>query len=329
MSWLAWRRRRQILEQNRLIRDYDHRLKQSERFAVIGEMSGSIAHEINQPLATIQNYAQGLLIRSQSASTATSDNQQYLVEKKTVENALQQIVNETTRVAAVIRNIRHWASKPQSEEMSVNIADTYQHCLLLLGEKVADISFWYASDYQQLQLPSLLLDQLLINTMLNAQQQGARHIMLRCQAVDYDNKRWLALHITDDAGGFDEARLAANHLSSQNPVQPHSTKTEGLGLGLMICQRLCKSLNGTISLNNVDVQHELLLIKTLDNHYQQRLRRTLSGKVQLSQTDSSYPWVDTTGAQVSFYLPMSLTSTSANIKGSDTHKTDSSNQAGH
>lgn len=66
MSWLAWRRRQQIVIQNQLIRDYDYKLQQSERFAVIGEMSGAIAHEINQPLATIQNYAQGLLIRSQN-----------------------------------------------------------------------------------------------------------------------------------------------------------------------------------------------------------------------------------------------------------------------
>ena len=66
MSWLAWRRWQKIILQNQLIRDYDQQLRQSERFDVIGEMSGSIAHEINQPLATIQNYAQGLLIRSQS-----------------------------------------------------------------------------------------------------------------------------------------------------------------------------------------------------------------------------------------------------------------------
>src|SRR5690606_30612581 len=59
MSWLAWRRRQKIILQYQLIRDYDQQLRQSERFAVIGEMSGSIAHEINQPLATIQNYAQG------------------------------------------------------------------------------------------------------------------------------------------------------------------------------------------------------------------------------------------------------------------------------
>lgn len=347
MSWLAWRRRRQILEQNRLIREYDHRLKQSERFAVIGEMSGSIAHEINQPLATIQNYAQGLLIRSQKAS-ADNDNkanskvgdknslnslshsankglensneeQKHIAERKTLENALQQIINETTRVAAVIGNIRRWAGKTQADEISVDIAETYQHCIFLLGEKAVNIRFWYASDYQQLQLPSLLLDQLLINTMLNAQQQGAAHIMLRCHLLEEGDASGLVVHITDDAGGFDASRLSptqsASLLSDQTYMQSDSTKIEGLGLGLMICQRLCRSIGGDMQLSNVDVQQELECIKALDNHRQQYLKHTLEGKAQLIRTDSTSPWANSIGAQVSFYLPFQTTS--ATIKDSD------------
>ncbi|WP_201581139.1 PhnD/SsuA/transferrin family substrate-binding protein [Psychrobacter glacincola] len=95
MSWLAWRRQKKIVRQNRLIREYDQQLHQSERFAVIGEMSGAIAHEINQPLATIQNYAQGLLIRSQHASLSKNAIDIAPLDNAATENALQQIVNET------------------------------------------------------------------------------------------------------------------------------------------------------------------------------------------------------------------------------------------
>ena len=302
MSWLAWRRRQQIMMQNRLIRDYDNRLRQSEHFAVIGEMSGSIAHEINQPLSTIQNYAQGLLIRSQKARADIEDVKKNAVEKQTTETALQQIVSETERVAAVISNIRHWAGRSQPDEVSVDIAATYQQCVLLLGDKANALSFWYASDYQQLRLPNLVLDQLLINTMLNSQQQGAAHIMLRCQMTENKTGRWLVLHLTDDAGGFDEERLAVNQTQSQYDIR--STKEEGLGLGLMICQRLCKSLGGIMQLSNVYVQTELNDIKALDAYYQQRHKRSINGKVQLMRTEASYPLANAIGAQVSFYLPL-------------------------
>lgn len=281
-------------------------------------MSGSIAHEINQPLATIQNYAQGLLIRNQYNQL---DKKQTL-EKESIEKALQQIVNETERAAAVIKNIRHWAGQSQANEfneISADIAATYEQCILLLSDKSLGITFWFVSDYQYLQLPRLLLDQLLINSMLNAEQQGATQIMLRCQAEDYNGKSYLVLHVTDDAGGFDEAQLlnhkplAGNKQLVDRQSRQHltnyyatkSTKENGLGLGLMICQRLCKSIGGMMQLGNIEVQQELNTIQGLDG-YQQRLKRSLNGKVRLIKTENTHPLANRVGAQVSFYLPLHL-----------------------
>lgn len=307
MSWLAWRRRQQIDSQNRLIRDYDQQLRQTERFAVIGEMSGAIAHEINQPLATIQNYAQGLLIRSQNNKVNKE-----AIEQKSVETALQQIVNETERAAAVIKNIRHWAGRAQPNEVSVDITATYEQCVLLLGDKGADTSFWFASDYQYLQLPNLLLDQLLINSLLNAQQQGATIIMLRCEIEEYQGDEWLVLRVTDDAGGFNEAQLIKNNIKNESqPYLNHqhairSTKPDGLGLGLMICQCLCKSLNGKMTIGNVNAEDELANVQTTHRHYQQYLKPSVVSKSHITQANKSYSLAHKMGAQVSFYLPTSF-----------------------
>ena len=308
MSWLAWRRQKKIVRQNRLIRDYDQQLHQSERFAVIGEMSGAIAHEINQPLATIQNYAQGLLIRSQHARLSKNAIDITPLDNAATENALQQIVNETERVAAVVTNIRRWAGRSQANETRVDIAAIYQQCILLLGEQAVGVNFWLASDYQHLTLPNLLLDQLLINSMTNAAQQGATNIMLRCQAEEHDGKQWLVLHLSDDAGGFDQAQLKAQHLPENLPSQyaTQSTKAGGLGLGLMICQRLCKSLGGMMQLNNIDAEPEIEQVYQVMSSEHRRFKRSLNGKIQLLQTNANYQLSNTVGAQISFYLPLSL-----------------------
>lgn len=332
MSWLAWRRRQKITLQNRLICDYDQQLRQSERFAVIGEMSGSIAHEINQPLATIQNYAQGLLIRSQISQcgqeiTSLDKNsvnslhavEKSLTDKQATESALQQIVNETERIAAVISNIRRWAGRSQPDEVRVDIATTYEQCILLLGEKASAMSFWLTSDYPSLQLPNLVLDQLLMNSMVNAEQQEATQMILRCQAENYNGKSYLVLHMTDDAGGFDGAQLldhkplAGNKQLVESKSKPRlpnhyatkSTKANGLGLGLMICERLCKSLGGMMQLSNIEVQHEFNCIQALGG-YQQRFKRNLNGTVRLMNTENTDTPVNKIGAQVSFYLPLHL-----------------------
>lgn len=242
-----------------------------------------------------------------------------LIDKQATESALQQIVNETERVAAVISNIRHWAGRSQPNNVQLDIATTYEQCILLLGEKALSTGFWLASDYQSLQLPSLVLDQLLMNSMLNAEQQGATQIMLRCQAKDYNGKSYLVLHVTDDEGGFDEAQLldykplAGNQQlvegqSQQRLTNKYATKLtkeNGLGLGLMICQRLCKQLGGMMQLSNIEVQQELNTIQALGG-YQQRLKRSLNGKVRLIKTENTHPLANKVGAQVSFYLPLHL-----------------------
>ncbi|MGP5230698.1 PhnD/SsuA/transferrin family substrate-binding protein [Psychrobacter celer] len=301
MSWLAWRRRQKILRQNRLIRDYDEQLRQSERFAVIGEMSGAIAHEINQPLATIQNYAQGLLIRHQHKTEPNN---------KLTQNALEQIVHETKRVAAVVNNIRSWAGRSQrsaTDDVRVDIIATYRQCVLLLGDKASGIDFWLITDYKGVTLPHLLLDQLLINTMSNAAQQGATSISLRCQIDSRHDKNWLALHVSDDAGGFDTRQLAQSH--QQDAVSGYyaaqSSKADGLGLGLMICQRLCKSIEAQIALSNIEVAAELDKYPVA-NAQTYRFRRTLQGKLQSLPTHLGQPPANTIGAQVSFYLPLSV-----------------------
>ncbi|MGP5503349.1 PhnD/SsuA/transferrin family substrate-binding protein [Psychrobacter celer] len=308
MSWLAWRRRQKILTQNRLIRDYDEQLRQSERFAVIGEMSGAIAHEINQPLATIQNYAQGLLIRHQHKTKTETNNKE--PNNKMTQNALEQIVHETRRVAAVVNNIRSWAGRPQrsaADDVRVDIIATYRQCVLLLGDKASGIDFWLITDYKGVTLPHLLLDQLLINTMSNAAQQGATNISLCCQIDSRDDEKWLALHVSDDAGGFDVRQLAQSHQheAASGYYAAQSSKADGLGLGLMICQRLCKSIEAQIALSNIEVAAEFDKYPVA-NAQTYRFRRTLQGKLQSLPTHLGQPPANTIGAQVSFYLPLSV-----------------------
>lgn len=308
MSWLAWRRRQKILRQNRLIRDYDEQLRQSERFAVIGEMSGAIAHEINQPLATIQNYAQGLLIRYQNKTKTEINNKE--TNNKMTQNALEQIVHETKRVAAIVNNIRSWAGRSQrsaADDVRVDIRATYRQCVLLLGDKASGIDFWLITDYKGLTLPHLLLEQLLINTMSNAAQQGATSISLRCQIDSRDDKKWLALHVSDDAGGFDARQLAQSHQheAASGYYAAQSSKADGLGLGLMICQRLCKSIEAQIALSNIKVAAELYKY-LVANAQTYRFRRTLQGKLQSLPAHLGQPPANTIGAQVSFYLPLSV-----------------------
>ena len=60
-----------------------------------------------------------------------------------------------------------------------------------------------------------------------------------------------------------------------------------------------------MQLSNIEVQQELNTIQALGG-YQQRLKRSLNGKVRLIKTENTHPLANRVGAQVSFYLPLHL-----------------------
>ncbi len=82
----------------------------------------------------------------------------------------------------------------------------------------------------------MVLDQLLANLILNAAQAGASAIWLTEQED--------GLVIQDDAGGIETDRLA----QAFHPF--NTTKPQGMGLGLAICQRLTRYAGGDIALRN-------------------------------------------------------------------------------
>src|SRR6202030_4464272 len=87
------------------------RLLQVSRMATIGEMAAGVAHELNQPLTAIANYAQAcerLLARPDS-------------DPLEVREALREIVGQATRAAEILRRLRALARQPKSEHTWANI----------------------------------------------------------------------------------------------------------------------------------------------------------------------------------------------------------------
>ncbi len=301
MSALALRRRRLLIAKNQLIRDYDDALKKSSHFVIMGEMSGAIAHEINQPLATIQNYAQGLLIRQQKAM----ENQPLDKDAQLLSTALDEIINETQRASTIIQNIKGWvkgSSQASQSEVVVDLAEVYQRCILLLGNKAVGICFYLANDIDALRLPNLVLDQLLLNTLLNAAEQGASLILLRCQIVEDNNIRKLGIFVSDDAGGFLPEQLKKTTSRISKVI---STKTKGLGLGLMICHRLCQALEGKLVLRNIAIDDELIL--SAPKYYQITANASIKAPrrhLPLSE-ENTLPKCNL-GAQIAMYFPLTV-----------------------
>lgn len=236
---LLVRRRGRLLERNNvLLRKQEQALETARQMSVLGEMTSGFAHELNQPLSAIRHYAQGCLIRLRG-----QDQQHPLLP------ALEQIDAQAQRGADTLRNLRLWASQAQGNPVmtddwqAINIRDAVHHVwqLLRMTQQFPDVTLQTTvSTNLTLTLPSVLLEQVLANLVLNAAQAGASTVWFTAQHEDDG----ISIQVQDNAGGIDETQL-------YQAFQPFmTTRKEGMGLGLVICQRLVRYAGGEISINN-------------------------------------------------------------------------------
>lgn len=235
---LVRRRGRQLERNNVLLRKQEQELETARQMSVLGEMTSGFAHELNQPLSAIRHYAQGCLIRLRS-----QDQQHPLLP------ALEHIDTQAQRGADTLHNLRQWVSQAQGNPVMtddwqvVNVHDAIHHVwqLLRMPQQFPAVALQtQIGKALTLTLPSVLLEQVLANLVLNAAQAGATTVWFSAQREEGD----VSIQVQDNAGGIDEVQL-------YQAFQPFmTTRKEGMGLGLAICQRLVRYANGDIEIKN-------------------------------------------------------------------------------
>lgn len=235
---LVRRRGKQLERNNVLLHKQEQALETARQMSILGEMTSGFAHEINQPLSAIRHYAEGCLIRLRK-----QDPQHPLLP------ALEHIDSQAQRGADTLRNLRHWVSQARgnpvlTEEWKVTgIRDAISHVwqLLRMSQHFPTVTLHADVDPAlTLTLPLMLLEQVLANLILNAAQAGATTVWLEAEEGNHS----MSILLRDNAGGIDDAVL---HQAFQPFV---TTRQEGMGLGLVICQRLVRYGQGDISISN-------------------------------------------------------------------------------
>jgi signal transduction histidine kinase len=227
-------RRTAQLEAEAQRRDIAH----MSRALVLGELSGAIAHELNQPLAAILANAQAaqVLLRGESPDIAEA------------QLAIAEIIEDDNRAGEVIQHLRTLLRKDQARWEAIDINDIANATLDLLRSELISRKI---ETRLALAMPSgtvrgdpVQLQQVLLNLIVNAmdalgrQDPGPRLIAVRT-LVPGDGQ--VAVVVEDSGPGF-----APSH--QQHLAEPFfTTKPNGLGLGLSICTRIVRMHSGAIA----------------------------------------------------------------------------------
>ncbi|MCG6401299.1 sensor histidine kinase [Vibrio fluvialis] len=216
------------------LRQTQNELIQAAKLAVLGQMSASISHELNNPLAAIRSFADnGRRFLANGKSERTDEN-------------LARISALTERMAKISEQLKSFARKSSSDEK----ADVQLYPIVVYAKELMQPQF--KSHYIDLNIQTPLepvwasvnpiqLEQVLINLLTNAMQaldgQESRKVAMTLLS-DSDGT---LIHVDDNGPGIGQDKMA--HL-----FEPFfTTKQNGLGLGLSISQQIIQSMNGDLT----------------------------------------------------------------------------------
>jgi PAS domain S-box-containing protein len=223
-------------ESERRYREAQLELAHANRLATMGQLTSSIAHEVNQPIAAAVTYASAAR-RFLSAKPPNF---------REVDDALSLIVKEGNRAGEVVGRIRALIKKAPPRKDAVEINDAILEVIALTRTEAANntVAVWtqLAEGLPCVQGDRVQLQQVLLNLIMNAIEamrdvdEGGRELLISSR----NGPDGVSVEVRDSGPGFAPAYL--DHVFEAF----YTTKPGGLGLGLSICRSIIEAHNGRL-----------------------------------------------------------------------------------
>ena len=213
------------------------------RVSLLGEMTASLAHELNQPLAAIVNNATAAM--------------QYLEQGRLNPEQLQDILNDVVadgrRACDVMHNVRSAIKKGSAIRGLINLNDVVKAVAHMVQPDAASqfckMETSLARDLPPIEGDPIQIQQVLINLVHNAVDAmhdtppGRRIVEI---ATNYNGNRTISVVVRDYGSGISET--TRERLFEQF----FTTKQEGLGMGLAIVRSIIEAHGGTVAAENAN-----------------------------------------------------------------------------
>ena len=222
-------------------RDLYHQLLQAEKLAALGQTISGVAHELNNPLATILTWAERLSQRPPSE-----------IDEQT-RRGLETILSESERAAKIVRSLLTFARKRQSTRTMVDLSRVVRETLSLRAyeQRITNIT---TVDALAAGLPQVFADahqvqQVLLNLIINAEQAmltaNGRGTLVVRSWHDVERES-IVIEINDDGPGI------AEELQPKifDPFFTTKEVGKGTGLGLTVAYAIVQEHGGRIRLSS-------------------------------------------------------------------------------
>lgn len=249
-------------EQNRLLAD---ELAHTARLATLGELASSIAHEMNQPLASIVNFAS-----ASQRFLKKRDQQPEQLSK--VDDGLQKIIHHANRASEVIKRLRAFLRKGKKSmgpvALNTVITEVTRLCQWEADKHGVRVSKQLAQEGPVITADPILLEQVLINLIRNGieanvdasrSRQGTEPSKILVSTLINDQNETLIV-VTDEGPGLDEEGV-------RQMFQPfYTSKPKGLGLGLSMSRSIIEGFGGFLDASPAETGGLSLICRFPNTH---------------------------------------------------------------
>ena len=224
-----------------LLAEQQARTEQNSRLVTMGEMASSLAHELNQPLAAISNYA--FIVKSLMKKVGVPTEHEMF-------HSVERIDAQAERAAGIIRRIRSFTkrSDPNMELNSVDhlIEEVMELARLQARRHNAKIEHFIAPDVKNVWCDAIMIEQVLLNLIKNGIEASVipGQIPTVTMTVYHDAFQNVVFEVADNGSGIadeDKERLF-------DPF--FTTKSSGMGMGLNICRTIVELHHGRLTISD-------------------------------------------------------------------------------
>lgn len=217
-------------------------LRQSQKMESIGTLAGGVAHEINNPINGIMNYAQ--LIKDR------------MREDHSLNEFADEIIHETNRVATIVRNLLTFAREETEHHSPARIKDILNAVLSLIQTIIRkdqiQIELKIPEGLPDIKCRSQQIQQVFMNLMTNARDalndrypgyNNNKKMIISSRLHEKDGRKWICTTVEDHGNGINPEFKDKIF----DPFFTSKSRDVGTGLGLSIAYGIVKSHHGELS----------------------------------------------------------------------------------
>ena len=214
-------------------------LLQAQKLSSVGALASSVAHEFNNILTTIINYAR-LALRQQDEAARTQ--------------ALEKILKGSQRAATIINSMLGFARNTRAQREMTDLAALVEETLVLTDKDLSKHRIHVEKkfhDRPQAAVVPAQIEQVLLNLIINARQAMPRGGHLRIEVRENARTQMVELSIADTGVGIPPEQLRLIFEPFYTTKEPDEHGHGGTGLGLSVCRQIIDQHNGRIRVESL------------------------------------------------------------------------------